>query len=172
MVHYYLKSKNDSSKIKLEFMDKDGTIIKTYSSTSKKRGEKIESKEGFNRFVWNMRYPDAESFPGLIMWSGSVRGPSAMPGKYNVRLTVDGQVMDSEFEIIPDPRSKSTPEDYKAQFDFLLSVRDKVTETHQSIKQIRKVRGQIDQVSEYLKGEEGMEAILDEANRIKKEMIE
>ena len=33
-----------------------------------------------NRFTWDMRYPDARDFPGLIMWAGSTRGPLAPPG--------------------------------------------------------------------------------------------
>ena len=57
-----------------------------------------------NRFVWNMRYPDATSFPGLIMWAGSVTGPLHRPGAYQVRLTVDGKSQTQSFAIKKDPR--------------------------------------------------------------------
>ena len=57
-----------------------------------------------NRFVWNLRYPDATSFPGLIMWAGSVTGPPASPGTYQVRLTVDGKSQTQPFEVKKDPR--------------------------------------------------------------------
>ena len=30
-----------------------------------------------NRFSWDLRYPNARDFPGLILWSGSTRGPIA-----------------------------------------------------------------------------------------------
>lgn len=170
MVYYYLKSKTDSTKISLEFMEQDGTSIKTFSSTAKKRNEKIESKEGMNRFVWNMRYRDAESFDGLIMWWASVTGPMAKPGSYKVKLTVDGQSMEAPFEILADPRATASQTDYNAQFDFLMKVRDKLSETHMAIKQIREVRGQINKATETMKGKEEYKAITDEAKRILKGM--
>ena len=39
------------------------------------RRRRVAVKQGMNRFVWDMRYPDATDFQGLIMWAGSVRGP-------------------------------------------------------------------------------------------------
>ena len=36
----------------------------------------VAVKQGMNRFTWDMRYPDARDFPGLIMWAGSTRGPA------------------------------------------------------------------------------------------------
>ncbi len=59
-----------------------------------------------NRFVWNLRYPDATSFPGLIMWAGSLTGPSAAPGVYTVKLTVDGKTQSQTFD------EKDPPFDY------------------------------------------------------------
>ncbi len=170
MVHYYLKSMNDSTEISMEFMEQDGTSIKKFSSTAKKKNEKIEGKEGLNRFVWNMRYADAESFDGIIMWSGRVTGPSAMPGSYKVKLTVDGQSMEVPFEILPDPRATASQADYKAQFDFLISVRDKLTETHLAIKQIREVREQINKVTKPMKDNEDYKSIVEESKRILEEM--
>ena len=170
MVYYYLKSVNDSSKISLDFMEQDGTVIKTFTSTAKKPKEKLVAKEGLNRFVWNMRYADAESFEGLIMWWASVTGPMAKPGTYKVKLTVDGQSMEAPFEILPDPRATATPADYAAQFDFLIKVRDKLSETHVAIKQIREARGQINKVTGTIKGKEEYQALTDEAKRILQEM--
>ena len=170
MVYYFVNTLNDSSEVKMEFLEQDGTLIKSFSSTAKKRNEKIEVTEGVNRFVWNMRYSDAESFDGLIMWWGGVTGPSAMPGSYKVKLTVDGKTMESPFEILPDPRSIARQADYEAQFDFLISVRDKLTETHVAIKQIREVRGQINKVTESMKDKEEFKPITEEAKRILDEM--
>ncbi len=170
MVYYYLKSVNDSSKISLEFMEADGTVIKTFSSTAKKPQKKLAAKEGLNRFVWNMRYEDAESFDGLIMWWASVTGPMAKPGNYKVKLTVEGQSMEAPFEILPDPRATATPADYAAQFDFLIKVRDKLSETHEAIKQIRVAREQINKVTETMQGKEEYKALTEEAKRILAEM--
>ena len=46
--------------------------------------------KGMNRFTWDMRYPNARDFPGMIMWAASTRGPAAPPGRYQVRLTAGG----------------------------------------------------------------------------------
>ena len=170
MVYYYLKSITDSSKVSLDFMESDGTLIKTFSSTAKKKAEKLKIKKGVNRFVWNMRYPDAESFKGLIMWAARVTGPLAMPGTYKVKFTVDGTSMETDFDILPDPRATATNMDYKEQFDFLMNVRDKLSETHKAIKQIRKMRSEINTVSEGIKDREDLTEIKDQAKSILKQM--
>ncbi len=170
MVHFFIDDVTDSTEVILEFMEQDGTSIKTFSSTEKDRRKKLDVEKGFNRFVWNMRYSDAESFDGLIMWAGSTRGPLAKPGNYKVKLTVAGSTMEAPFEILPDPRAAATQADYDAQFDFLITVRDKLSETHEAIKQIREVRDQVNKVTETMKDKEEYQSIIEEANRILKEM--
>ena len=32
--------------------------------------EVVAAEAGLNRFVWDLHYPDASKFPGLIMWAG------------------------------------------------------------------------------------------------------
>ena len=166
MTHFYLSSVTDSSDVALEFMETDGTVIKKYTTTSKENDTKLEVEEGLNRFVWNMRYPDAEDFKGMILWWGSTTGPLAKPGTYKVKLTVEGQSMESEFEILADPRATASAADYQAQFDFLIDVRDKLSETHMAIKQIRQVRGQINSVTESLEDNESAESLKEEAKEI------
>jgi photosystem II stability/assembly factor-like uncharacterized protein len=79
------------------------------------------NRRGVNTFSWNMRYPDASSFQGMILWAASVQGPMAPPGTYNVRLTVNGKNIGTEsFKLIPDPRSKGvTSAEYAEQFALL-----------------------------------------------------
>ena len=52
---------------------------------------------GLNRLNWDLRYADATGFPGLIMWSADTRGPIAPPGRYQVRVTADGQAATQPF---------------------------------------------------------------------------
>jgi len=155
MIHFYMKDELDSGEVaKLEIMEQSGNVIKTYLSTAKKRNEKLETKAGMNRFVWNMRYPDAKGFEGLIMWGASLTGPRALPGTYKAKLTINDQPMETEFEILPDPRSTSTQADMKAQFDFLIAVREKMTETNQGVSRIRNTRKQIKSVLTKIEDEE------------------
>jgi hypothetical protein len=67
-------------------------------------------------------------------------------GDYLVRLIVDGQSQDQRFKVLPDLRYESTQEDLQAQYDFLLKVRDKLTETHETITLIRKYKAELDTI--------------------------
>ena len=98
-----------------------------------------------NRFVWNLRYLDATTFPGLIMWAGGTTGPRASPGKYTVRLTVDGKMQTQTFEVKKDPRLETTPEEYAKQLSLSLQVRDKLSDTNDAVIRIRELRKQLDE---------------------------
>jgi hypothetical protein len=106
---------------------------------------RLSANAGMNRFVWNLRFPDATSFPGLIMWAGSVTGPRVAPGKYQVRLTVDGKSQTQPFEVMKDPRLTTTPEEYTKQVTLALQLRDKLSETNQGVIRIREVRKQLEE---------------------------
>ena len=95
---------------------------------------------------WNMRYNGATTFPGLIMWSATNNGPLAVPGDYQVMMTVNGEDQTQSFELIQDPLSTSTQSELQEQFDFLILVRDKLSAANQSVIDIRKIRTQINDV--------------------------
>lgn len=97
-----------------------------------------------NTFAWDMRYPDASTFRGMILWAGGTRGPVAPAGTYTVRMTVAGQApQTATFKLLNDPRSEATEADLVAQFEFLMKVRDKTTEANDAVKQVRWVRGEM-----------------------------
>jgi photosystem II stability/assembly factor-like uncharacterized protein len=145
----------------LEILESDGTLIRRFSTKDDapadrpagRRGgpaaSRLEAKKGMNRFVWDMRYPEAESFPGMVLWGG-LPAPLAVPGEYQARLRLGGDSHTVRFHIRPDPRSGATPEDYQQQFRFLIAARDKLTETHRGIKQIRDVRDQLNNLTKRL----------------------
>src|SRR5207253_1760174 len=105
---------------------------------------RVTTDVGLNRFVWDERYTDATRFPGMILWAGQTQGPKVVPGNYQVKLTVDGQTMTESFEVKSDPRLSTTAADYAKQLDLSLKIRDKLTETHNAIIQIRDVKKQVD----------------------------
>jgi photosystem II stability/assembly factor-like uncharacterized protein len=172
MVHYFLKD-TTKAQVSLEFMLADGTLIRKYSTKPDKKAkdEKLTIKPGSNRFVWNMRYPDAESFDGMIMWAASTRGQRALPGTYKAKLTVNGKAIETDFQILKDPRSTSTEADMKAQFDFQTEVISKLSETNKAIKKIRQVREQLNRAIEPLKEKKDeMKDVLDKAKEIQDKM--
>jgi hypothetical protein len=85
-----------------------------------------------------------ERFDDLIMWADMKKGPRAVPGAYRARLTVGDVSHDVAFEVLPDPRSTSTAEDYRAQFDFVMQSRDLLSRTHGEIRRIRALRAQLE----------------------------
>jgi hypothetical protein len=122
---------------------------------------------GHNRFTWNLRTNEAKRFPGLIMWSGGTLGPRVVPGTYQARLTAGDQTATVPFEIKQDPRSTATPADLKAQFDFVTSVHDKLSEVNGQITRIREVRKQLTDVKKRVSDNK---AIVAAANDLDKKM--
>ncbi len=171
MIHYFLK---DTVKaiVSLEILENNGKLIKKFSTLpdKKTKDEALKVKPGANLFIWDMRYPNAEGFDGLIMWSASLTGPKALPGQYKAKLTVNGKIQERDFEILKDPRTSGTLNDIKEQFDFLIAVRDKLSETNLAIKKIRTTREQINRVTEPMKGKEDMKEVNDLAKIILDDM--
>jgi photosystem II stability/assembly factor-like uncharacterized protein len=110
----------------------------------KEKNKLPDSAPGFNRYAWDMQYPEAKKFEGLILWGGGTDGPRVVPGTYSVRLNVGDQSMTVPAEIKQDPRTSATPADLQAQFEFLLAANRKLTEVHTAIERIREVRKQLD----------------------------
>jgi len=172
MIFYNIKNWTDSTKVKLELYEADGKLIRSYSTKGKDKKGKMTAKKGSNMFNWNMRYPDADGFDGLIMWAAGLTGPKAVPGSYKVKLIVDGTEVEQDFEILKDPRSESSLADIQNQFDFLMSIRDKVSETHTTIKDIRTIKSQIKTLSENMGENEEYKSLIKEGKRISDELSE
>jgi len=143
---YYVKQLPDSASVNLKLLGRDGKTIRIYSPKGRPEA-RMPLKKGMNTFVWNMRYPEAERFDGLILWAGGTQGPRATPGLYEARLFVGKDSLTVPFEILKDPRVQATQADLEAQFDFLVQVRDDLSEIHRSIKQIRTTREAIKRVA-------------------------
>jgi hypothetical protein len=98
---------------------------------------------GHNSVTWNLRYPNAVSFPGMILWGGGVTGPAAPPGTYTVRMTVDGQTQTQPLLVKRHPLYSATDAELQAQFDLAIQIRDKVSEANQAVVDIRNMKQQI-----------------------------
>jgi photosystem II stability/assembly factor-like uncharacterized protein len=173
LFQYNLKSAPDSANVlSIEIMDKNQKLIRKYASNAKERMEMIEAKAGGNRFAWNMRYPNAETFEGMIIWNrGGIIGPLAVPGTYYAKIKFGKDSTTVPFEIVKDPRLSVSQEDLQAQFDFLMEIRDKLTETHKAIKDIRSVRGQMNAYKQFLDKEKHKQ-VLDNIKDFDKKMTE
>jgi photosystem II stability/assembly factor-like uncharacterized protein len=102
---------------------------------------RVPNRAGLNTFSWNLRYPDAVTFQGIIMWAANTTGPVAPPGTYSVRMRVnDGEPQVQTFRVRKDPRSTATEADLLAQFNLLIAIRDKTTEANNAVRMVRNMR--------------------------------
>ena len=122
---------------------------------------RLPAEQGMNRFVWDLRYPDATGFPGMILWGGGLRGPLVTPGTYQMKLTVDGKTQTQSFEVLKDPRISTTADEFSKQLALLLKIRDKLSETNRAILEIRDVRGQIDALTKRVREQQNMMPVTD-----------
>ena len=173
IIYYRLtREPGEKDEVTLEFLDAAGKSIRKFSSKGEPAPEgapagdaeegggfrgrggaapRVSAKVGLNRFVWDLRYPDASRFAGLILWGGGLQGPAVVPGSYQVRLTVGGVSSTRSFEVRKDPRLATTQEEFQRRFDLQLKIRDKLTETHDAIVRIRDVRDQLKAVADRAK---------------------
>ena len=161
-VWYWLKDKPDSD-VTLSFLDSEGAVIRSYCSSKSEDEEssepRVPAEAGMNRFDWNMRHRGARKVPGDKTTEDSARGPLAPPGTYQVRLTVGDQSQTVSFDLVKDPRVDATQEDFDAQFELLIQLRDKLSETHDNINRLRSARDQVGQWSSRAKGTAAEEAV-------------
>jgi hypothetical protein len=160
VVYFELKgTPPPKERISLSFATDDGKQIAMFSNQTDANGKPIEpdtqfyppkqrpdvvaAKAGMNRFVWNMRYPDATEVKGAVLWDGSLHGPTVVPGTYRVTLKVGNATDTREFEIREDPRSDSTQADLEAQLSFLQKVQEELDQTDRVILKLRAVRGEV-----------------------------
>ena len=170
LFNYFVKDYTDDMKVELKIEELDGTPIRSFSNKARERSERLTVKENNNRFVWDMRYPGFKEFDGMVLYTSPNRGPKAVPGKYRATLVVNETEITQEFEIVKDPRLPNTSADFKKQFDFLIAVRDKVSEAHQAIIDIRSIRDDINYFSKKLKEKEGYDEVLAMAKELDEKM--
>ncbi len=147
----------------------------TKPATADTKEPRVPKERGLNRFVWNMRYPDAAKLEGEGgTWEGFERqlaGPAAVPGTYRVRLTADGVDETVPFEIRKDPRVAATQRDFEDQFGLLMRIRDKVSETHEGINEIRRVSAQLDGWEARAKSDPSLRRVARAAGKLRKKLV-
>ncbi len=153
-VYYYLAEVPDEG-IEIELLESNGNLIRTFSSKGEGR---VPVEKGMNRFIWNLKYPQADVVDDAF-WFGRNTGPFAVPGTYQVRLRIGEWTQTRSFDVKKDPRFATTQSDFQEQFDLAVEIRDKVTELFDAVKTIRHTRGQVDNLIDLLAGagqEEGI----------------
>lgn len=156
MIYYYL-AKEGSEELMVDILDAEGDPVRSFSSDSPKIASRsgaeesfrrrplpkpLSQKAGMHRFIWDMRYPDTAPLESLR----AERGPLAVPGPYQVRLTIGDWSQTQNFELQIDPRVAAdgvTVADLREQFDLNTRISDGISELRQAVLRIREVRSHL-----------------------------
>jgi photosystem II stability/assembly factor-like uncharacterized protein len=140
-IDYYLAA--PGRQVTLEIVDATGRAAKRISGTGLQTA-------GAHRAFWDLRYPGATVFPGMILRSAQPQlGPLASPGRFTVRLLVDGRSETRDLVVSKDPRLATvTQADLDEQLALTMQVRDKTSAANEGVVRIRDLKSEIaDRVS-------------------------
>ena len=119
----FYENAESKSPPKLEILDGFGHVIRTYQGTHKVHDKDepwVSNKVGVNHFTWDW------AIQGPVKWMGAAReryqgsddGPGVPPGRYTVRLTLNGKVMMQSFDVKADPLTKYTQAQLVEAFNY------------------------------------------------------
>jgi photosystem II stability/assembly factor-like uncharacterized protein len=95
---------------------------------------------GVQRFTWDLQYAPVTPFQGMVLWGATTNGPTALPGTYQARLTVDGRSQTVPIVVKKHPYFTVSDADLREQFEMASRIRDKVNEANAAIIQIRRIK--------------------------------
>ena len=168
IIDYNLQSAA-SAPVKLQILDANGKILRSFSSTDKPEAtmdqlgkelnvplywirppQILSDAAGAHRFVWDLRTPPPASLRHEYPISAIVHdtprlpvGPAVMPGMYTVKLDVAGQTYSQPLEIKMDPRITAPLDQLDQQFRLASRICDAMNASFASLAQVRAVRAQL-----------------------------
>jgi photosystem II stability/assembly factor-like uncharacterized protein len=163
VIQYYLKDK--AKEITLDILDGSGEVIRSFSSKEVKTEDDehhpdadepdkevvLPLEPGVQRVTWNLRYKGAKHIVGAKVEGNPKLGPLVVPGRYKLRLTVDGKVLPlGSVEVLPDPRVKHSLQEYAEQLKEQLAVLGDVNKITAAVDRIRSLKKQIASRNELL----------------------
>jgi photosystem II stability/assembly factor-like uncharacterized protein len=160
-IDYFLKEAAD--RVTLEILDGDGKAVRSFAGTAADRSEKPKADapldeedgagppepkagtaKGMNRFVWDMRCGGPVTFPKMVLWAASPRGPKAPPGRYQVRLTVGTDGGTQPFAIVRNARLAGVDDaDLVEQYSLASSIAAQVSRANEAVVRIRAIKDQL-----------------------------
>ncbi|NNK98976.1 MAG: glycosyl hydrolase [Xanthomonadales bacterium] len=182
VLYYWLAEElAEDSGLSLEISDLDGNVIRTFTAKPPEGEEpeepilgdddrKLDTASGLNRFVWDMHYPSVEKFKGLVLWNRSLDGEKAIPGTYQATLKLGDMQQSVSLEVRADPRLDTSPEAYRAQFEFVSGINRKLTETHRAIARLREAKSQLATIEKRIEGDDGYAELIESVNGLQEKL--
>ena len=184
VIYFYLKQA-PKQEVKIEILNAAENVVRDYSSAKiqlpdepldpddKKPEKQIKAEAGLNRFVWDLHYGGANRVPGYYLWeyNDGAKGPLALPGKYQVRLTAEGKSQTAPLELKLDPRVNISQGDLEKQFKLQLDVRDQLNRVYEAVNQIQDVREQMEGLKKRLGPGDSYKSLLDAVSGLDAKLI-
>jgi len=151
-INYFLKAPGKAAP-RVEILDASGALVRTLRGTN---------AAGINRIHWDLRdEPSMEVrlFSSPMYAEHIVPGPEGRvapgtnrlsilmpPGRYTVRLTVDGVTQTQPLEVRKDPNSAGTEAEIAEQVKALAAIKGQLNEAATAVHRVEAVRLQLRQV--------------------------
>ncbi|PYL52796.1 MAG: hypothetical protein DMF29_10280 [Verrucomicrobia bacterium] len=123
-----------------------------------------------NRFAWDLRYNDPVQTPGAFYSGTGPKGPLALPGDYQLKLTVAGKSQTVPLKVVIDPRNKGAEPALQKQSALSMQVTDRISQLHQAINEIRDLKAQIKTLHFRFSDDEKLKSALTAADELDKKM--
>ena len=155
-IDYVLKS--PATTVTLEIFDAQKKLVSKFSSSDKHaekhsslpiaerwfpKPEFLQTTPGMHRFVWNLNWGNSGDPIDDESESRTPVGPKAVPGIYQIRLTVDGSTQSKSLKIVMDPRSPATPAMLQAQLELGKEIFTEAMEARRALAEIGSVKKQL-----------------------------
>jgi len=176
ILDYILPEVTDSTLVTLTITDASGKLIRTYSNKKDASYAKypggpaaatlLSAKKGHNRFLWNLRNENVQPDVKNVFVYGSYEGYAVPPGNYKAQLNFNGTIAETEMTVLANPAIAATAADWNEQQQVLASITAAISEMHQQVNELRKIRKQLVHHSDILKGVKPAEKVLSEAKKL------
>jgi photosystem II stability/assembly factor-like uncharacterized protein len=171
VIDYFLAQPAEGP-VKLEILDAQSKVVRRYSSADKpdltdedlakqlippywvRMPKILATTAGMHRWVWDLHYATPLSgrydYPISAIPGDTPRvpqGPSALPGQYTVRLTVNGQSFSAPLTVKMDPRVKTPREGLAQMFQLETRLASMMTRSTGSVAQARSAHEQMQKLA-------------------------
>jgi len=182
IIDYFLKSAA-AEKITLEILDAKGRVVRKFTSAlpgaansdkhpaSAEEVPNLPAVAGMNRFVWNLKLDPPTGVQGAVYMEGSkLHGTTVVPGTYTVRLSAQKKVLTAPLSVKIDPAITASGADLQRQFDLAVEIQGRISQAHETVRQIRYLHGELQSLAERISGADESETILSAAKNLDQKM--
>lgn len=171
---YFLPKKLDTTELKLEVLS-GGKVIRTITNQPKKdfkswpggppKPDVLPSLKGYNRFTWDFTKDQVPAVDKVFVY-GDYKGARVAPGTYTLRLSTEGQTVETQATVLPDPKVDGTPMDYAEQQSVLNKIDETLTQMHDAVNQMRTAKTQLTGYKKLLKDNETAKPLLENGDKL------